>query len=457
MQALWLAVVFALSVVVPVRQAQAVVPLVGIAVAALGPGGTLVTADLLTAGVSSLIGGAIVALAITPSTADAPVRVPLVSDKPTIDAAMPPPAASATTAGTQQSAGAACGAVLALLGTTSTPNGCSVTTTYSSNGVSSYAGGYYNCGYNRTTSTTTPGCESTYNRTYTNDGTYSYYQASPNMVCPAGYTQSGATCNLSDPRATASDGKADLNRTASGFQTNSTEKDSVPAYANVTNNKVYASGKDSSGRPVMIEYAVSADGTKTYVTHYTQMEDSTQSTVKTQTLTIDAATGAVTSAGASTAVGSVSPATSAGSVPTVTTGAAVTSGAGTSQQSLTLPTDYARTGEAASAASSINTKLDTLHKDLTEKGADVADPVLPEAAAFSSAFFNGTFGDLLAWRLPSHTSECSTITLDYMMFSSHQVHVMDAQCTIAEQVRPVLSVVMIVVWTVVALFVLLGA
>ncbi len=453
-----MALLFTLTLVFPVRRASAVVPLVGIAVAALGPGGTVLTADLLTAGVTSLIGGAIVALAITPTTADAPVRVPLISDKPTIDAAMPPPAAASTTAGTQQSNGAACSAKLASLTTTSTPSGCTVTTTYQSNGVSSYAGQYYNCGYNRITSTTTVGCESTWNRTYNNDGTYSWYQASPNIVCPDGYVQSGSTCNLSDARATAADGKADLNRSATGYAANTAEKDAVPGYAKVSNNIVYASGKDSSGRPVMIQYSVSADGTKTYITHYTQMEDSTQSTVKTQTLTIDAATGTVTSAGASTAVGSVSPATTAGATPTVTTGAAVTSGATTTNsQPLVLPTDYARTGEAGAAATSINTKLDTLHRDLTEKGTDVADPVSPQAAAFSDAFFNGTFGNLLAWRLPGHTSTCPTITFDYMMFSSHQVHNMDAQCTIAEQIRPVLNVVMVVCWSIVALFVLLEA
>lgn len=46
---------------------------------------------------------------------------------------------------------------------------------------------------------------------------------------------------------------------------------------------------------------------------------------------------------------------------------------------------------------------------------------------------------------------------DYTLFGSHQHLVMDAHCTITEQIRPSLSVVMVVFWTITALFVLLGA
>lgn len=284
---------------------------------------------------------------------------------------------------------------------------------------------------------------------------------SPVQSCPTGYSGSGGSCVVSAPRAVAPDSKYDVPAPSGsgGFvpPSASQEADAIPAYAAFSGGKVYAQGKNSSGQPVMIEYAKNADGSKTYITHYTQTETDGQTQVKTQAITVDAATGAVASAGVGTAVGSIAPATGAGAVPTVSTGAVVTSGTGSGSQSLVLPTDYARTGEAGAAANTINTKLETLHRDLTEKGADIADPVAPEASAFSNAFFNGTFGNLLAWRLPSHTSECPTVTFDYMMFTSHQVHHMEAQCTIAEQIRPVLSVVMVVVWTVVALFVLLEA
>lgn len=442
-RALGLAVLFALSAVFPVRQANAIVPLIGLTVAAIGPGGTLLSADLLVSGVTALLGGSIVALAITPSTADAPMRVPLASDQATIDAVMPPPAVASTSQQTSQRKWYGLGG------------------TYSYNS----AGESCSVGYAAQGDTT---CQCDENSGYCQVfymGNYStgYVVLSQMTVtCPAGYTASGDSCLLtSAPRAVQPDQKYDVPVPVSGAgyvaPSASQEADAMPAYAAFSGGKVYAQGKNSSGQPVMIEYAKNADGSKTYITHYTQTETGSQTQVTTQSITVDSATGAVASAGVGTAVGSIAPATGAGAVPTVSTGAAVTSGTGSGSQSLVLPTDYARTGEAGAAATTINTKLDTLHRDLTEKGADIADPVAPEASAFSNAFFNGTFGNLLAWRLPAHTSECPTVTFDYMMFTSHQVHHMDAQCTIAEQIRPVLSVVMVVVWTVVALFVLLEA
>ncbi len=443
-------VVFASSVV-PVRQAQAVVPLVGLAVAALGPGGTIVTADLLTAGVTSLIGGSIVALALTPSTADAPMRVPLMSDQPTIDAVMPPPTAPATVSPTTSYM--YCGGSLSL--SACIAQSVSICT---QNAQSGYPTGTCTAG-SPSCSGGGSSCSVSIHISYVNGSSYDYQVSmtgSSAVTCPAGSTSNGSQCVVTNPRQIQPDSKADVARTSAGFNY-SAEADALPSYAAVSGGKVYAQGKNSAGQPVMIEYAVSPDGTKTYITHYTQSEDATQTTVRTQAITVDSATGAVTGATTGTAVGSINPATQAGAVPSVTTGAAVTSGSGTSSEPLVLPTDYARTGEAANAATSINSKLETLHKDLTEKGADVADPVSPQASAFSDAFFKGTFGNLLAWQLPSHTSTCPTITFDYMMFSSHQVHTMDAQCTISEQIRPVLNVVMIVCWTIVALFVLLEA
>lgn len=449
-RAFWLAVVFALSVVVPVRQANSAFPLIALGVMAYNAAGAVVTTDILAAGVSALIGGTIVALAITPSTADAPMRVPLVSDQPTIDAVMPPPAAPATAAKVTKfdwynnfyysdcvaaiasnfprSAGATWQEACSAIGGTASGGGC--------------------------TKSVAPVSQCNMAETAT-------FLAWAVEDCPTGYTQSGSTCVLVNARVAVPDQKYDVPVPAgggAGYQAPSSgqEGDSMPKYASFSGGKVYASGKDSSGRPVQIEYAVSPDGTKTYITHYTQTEDAAQTTVKTQSITVDRATGQVTGATAATAAGSITAPTSANAVGTVTTGAAITSGAASSSP-IVFPTDYARAGEAGAAATTINTKLDTLHRDLTEKGADIADPVAPEASAFSNAFFNGTFGNLLAWRLPAHTSECPTVTFDYMMFSSHQVHHMDAQCTIAEQIRPVLSVVMVVVWTVVALFVLLEA
>lgn len=447
-RAFGLAVAFGLSVIFPVRQAQAV-PLVGLAVAALSSGGAVVSADLLTAGVTSLIGGTIMAISLMPGDANAPVRVPLASDTAVIDAVMPPPSAPSTSppvvtgglpadantiqaawcfAATQYEAGS-CGSVTSL-----------------SSCMSSFQGGFAGryCGV----------VGGALDGTKYGDNCAGCTGTQQSSSCGAGYAASGSDCVLMNPRLAVADNKVDLSRAAGGYSS-AGDADKLPSYASVSGGKLYAQGVNSRGQTVMIEYAVSADGTKTYVTHYTQSEDSTQTTVTTQSIVIDAATGVVSSAGVGTATGSISPSTSAGSTPSVSTGSAVTTGSSSSP--LVLPTDYARVGEAAQAAGLITPKLDTLHKDLTDVGALPVDPVAPDRAAFNDSFFSGTFGSLLSWRLPSHTSTCPVATFDYTLFGAHQHIVMDAQCSISEQVRPVLNVVMVTFWLITALFILLGA
>lgn len=472
-QPLWLAIVFALSVVVPVRQANAVVPLMayGLAVQAFGAGGSMLSSNLLAAAGSSLIGGTIVALAITPSslsdgTSPVPVRIPLTTDQAKTDAAMPPPVAPAgvpitpgvtpvdVTASTSVMRCYAVGSPNNIAG----PNvSCGVTETWSACAAwtVSAVGGV--CVPVSNTSEALSAV--TGNFTGTTPGKTLYRTAD---YCAAGYSLSGGTCVLTNPVAAVQDNKVDYKRDSTGVVTASDADASkasgysyvpgtgqITVYGQDTNNavRVITVGKDSSGNTTISTYAQTSAAGGTSI-------------VNSQVYTLSGSTGQVLSVTGANSTGSISLAGSAPAITTGTTAGVVDvagSGAGTGSQSLVLPTDYARAGEAANAASSINTKLDVLHRDLTEKGADVSVPVSPEASAFSNAFFNGTFGNLLAWRLPSHTSECPTVTFDYMMFTSRQRHVMDAQCTIAEQIRPVFSVVMVVVWTIVALFVLLGA
>lgn len=446
-----LALTVFLSSVVPVRPSYAVVPLVGLAVAAVSNTGAIVTADLLTTGVTALIGGTIAALAITPNNADAPIRIPLASDKPTIDQAMPPPSAAPTVAATQQSPTARCSQVLATLGSTSTVNGCTVTSTLVSNGIATYANQYYACGYSTVRSSSN--CPE-YATTIPN-GSYQFYQAQPNVSCGAGYVQSGSSCVLQNARAAASDGKADLIRTASGYSIDGSEADTLPAYARVAGGKVYAQGVNSSGKPVMIEYAVSPDGNKTYITHYTQTEDSAQTVVKSQSITVDAS-GTVTNAGATSAVGSISPATGANSVPVVSTGAAVTSGAQSGSDSIVFPTDYARTGEAGLAANTVKSAIDALKDAPTVENPDITTPT---TSTVTDAFYgaNNKIIGLLGWHVPAFVSECpvANIQFDWNLVSFHGR--LDSQCSVADQVRPTAAVIFDALWVLLAFFIVLGA
>lgn len=461
-RALVLAILFTLSSIVPMRSANAVVPLaVGLVVSAIGPAGTVAVADLLTAGVSAVIGGVIVALAITPSTADAPMRVPLVSDKPTIDAAIPPPVAPATVAptatygycGGSLTAAQCCASSVGVCNTDAAQVGGSC-----SGSVGACSGGNCSCDVVQKF----PSSSYSYSIGMTGSAVAS---------CPAGTVSTGASCNVVNPRAVAPDLKYDVERTPTGYKGGpSSEADSVPGYASIGSGsggsaaglgsagsspgKVIVAGRNSSGQPVMIEYAVSADGTKTYITHYTQSESAGQTIVNKQAITVDAATGQVTGVNASASQGSIS-GSGAGSVPAVDTGAAVTPNTGTNSQPIVFPTDYARAGEAASAANTIKTSIDSL-KDTP----DVENPeiITPSVGDLKSSFYgeNNKVTGLLGWSVPGHVSQCPTASLS-VSWPFQWSGTFESHCSIAEQMRGEIAVIFDAVWLIAAFFIVLGA
>ena len=118
-----------------------------------------------------------------------------------------------------------------------------------------------------------------------------------------------------------------------------------------------------------------------------------------------------------------------------------------------FPSDYARQGEAQSAATSITDALGAKIDKITETGADPADPLQPATSEFDQAFFQGTFTNLLGWQLPGHSSQCPTSGFTW----NGEAYVIDSHCQLVQDHFSALSTVMAVVWTVLALFILLGA
>lgn len=146
----------------------------------------------------------------------------------------------------------------------------------------------------------------------------------------------------------------------------------------------------------------------------------------------------------------------AGDVPGQTTAPpAPTKEASISNQPLNIefPSDYARQGEAQTAANSINAELGPKIDKITETGADPVDPLQPQGSEFDQAFFQGTFTNLLGWQLPAHTSQCPTSGFDW----NGQTYTINSHCQLVADHFSALSTVMAVVWTVLALFILLGA
>lgn len=450
---LWLAV----SLVVPNRQAYAVAPLLPLAISMATAAGEMLAAESVFAAGTSLIGAMLlVGIVITPGdTSESQLRVPVTSNATAVDAAMPPPSAPPTAAAVQ--------GYTWWGGTTSAQAGCAAYVAYQQE-VNPTPG------YDKTVTGVSVNGNTAVCNWQVSNGTTTYPQqtglmGTPVSVCPTGYVSGGGGCVLQNARTAVPDGKADVPRTASGYQapTSSNDADTMPSYAQVNNGTVYAAGRNSAGQPVMIQYSVSPDGTRTYITHYTQSESGGQSVVNTRSLAVDSASGQVLSANSANAQGSIS-APGTGALPTVSTGAAVTPGTATD---IVFPTDYARTGEAAAAAGSINARIDAnaqTVKDAIEAQSDISsasldDPLAPTDQELKDVMFKDTFTPLLSWSIPAHSSQCPTADLSFTMFGHYTPLILDAHCTIFEMpnVKSVLSVVMDVVWSVVALFILLGA
>lgn len=126
-------------------------------------------------------------------------------------------------------------------------------------------------------------------------------------------------------------------------------------------------------------------------------------------------------------------------------------GAGT----ITFPSDYARQGEAATAASTLASRLDVLHGDLSTTTA-TTDPAVPLVDEMPG--WGNTFTDLLSWQLPAHTSICPTPELDLSgVLGAGHTYVMNSHCGLIQDNFGTFNAAMTVVWSMLALFIVLRA
>lgn len=284
------------------------------------------------------------------------------------------------------------------------------------------------------------------------------YQAMPGSCsvtapasCPAGYSISGSTCVLSNARQSQDDKACDLLIAQGAFATADdvncgSTVDSSKVAPMLRDGKVIAYGTNSSGQPLMWEVT---PGPQTYtITEYEQIQAPTQTQVKQTTATIDAATSAVTSVQTQTSPGSIS-SPSATSAPTTTTPSDPTTAANTPTVTrdqtkladIQFPTDYARTGEAKTAADSIT--------ELMKPSSEVVDPTVPDWADN----WGGTFNPLKAWSMPNHSSACPVSGFDF----NGSYYTFDSHCQLMIDHWSGLQTAAVVVWTIAALFILLGA
>lgn len=116
---------------------------------------------------------------------------------------------------------------------------------------------------------------------------------------------------------------------------------------------------------------------------------------------------------------------------------------------ITFPDDYAR----ENTNKSISTNTADIKNFLGDTNGDLEDPPEPDADQIRFSFFGNTFDNLLAWRLPPHASQCPTAS--FALWGS--LYVVESHCTIFQNQAAPLSMAMLVVWMVLALYIVLKA
>ncbi len=281
---------------------------------------------------------------------------------------------------------------------------------------------------------------------------YSRQVAIP-LSCADGYTLSGSTCTLADARQAQSDRKIDYKRENGAYvpvSPNDADKNTAPKHGN-QNGAVAWAGKTMDGYPTQSIQVVNPNGSSQIHTQISRPNG----TLETQTLTFSPSGEVIGFTTTQTAASlQINPDTGTATVqapaPVVNPDGSVNtsvqpSSSPQTQQTIQFPNDYARTGEAESAARPTRDKL--------SNSEDVRDPALPLEQAFNDAFFIGTFSQLLGWSMPAHASQCPTSSF----FWNNAEYTIDSHCQMISNHWGVLQSAMAVVWVIAALFVVLGA
>lgn len=450
----------ALLVLVPLRDGRGVpLALVPIGAAVVEAGGVVAVADATMTGIATLVGAAAMAIAVMrqgdAANASGQVRVPTTTlagsaaaipapIAPVADVVIPAPYPAAAYdgvyCGPSSDGGATTGAQMLCNTCFSTyGEGSGVVCKVLSSGTAIPQGTLF-------------------------DRTASTPAINPYESCPNGYTLSSGSCSLSNARAAVPDNKQDIVRSGTGLAAYAGDDaaadikttTSATAYANDT---ITAHGTDESGSPRTVSVQALNTGGSLVKIQTQKVDANGNSYLETRTLTVSQA--GVVSAGTNTATAQnlvLSPTNNTFTLTTAPASSFQPAAAGSTAGSpapvtVQFPSDYARMGEAATAAQTIANALGPKIDAISETGTDPDDPTIPEESQFDQAFFNGTFSSLKAWQVPAHSSSCPSGSFSF----NGSTFVIDSHCQLVASYFGALEAAMMVVWSVVALGIVLRA
>lgn len=449
--------------VFPAQKSEAVVPLVALGISAITTTGITVTAaDVAGLAIATAGMGAILYMKMTAPDGHA-VAIPAQDSLLHPAAVIPAPAAAATVApiiGNYWSSSPP--SAVANLDDVGSSPGANCSAYWNSACVGNFStGSCVDLTYGVvSTSVTTSECRAvspTY-PSYVANGVIFYTSHADSGSCPNGYSISGADCVLTNARAVVNDLQQDWQRAGAiyspitgdqignlqGVQGVTISGSDSLAFIAATNP---ATCPDCSTSSVIFN-ALANGGT--VLTSRTQRRDSSQATyVQEQKLNI-APDGTISSSSTANLPGSLDASQTAANGGATLVGAPAGSIPANPavSNSVSFPSDYSRAGEAAAAAAPITNALTNT--------STVTDPSIPVAA--DMPVFGSTFDSLLGWQLPAHSSACPQPSMDLSgVLGAGNVFTMTAHCTLFQDHAGAFNVAMTVVWSLLALFMVLAA
>lgn len=267
------------------------------------------------------------------------------------------------------------------------------------------------------------------------DISYSY-----TVGCPTGYTNNLGICTLSSPSSVPfpADNRCGLTISGGVMSYDSRDPDctGTPPAGIVKSSDGKTVTATNAGQQIKIQ--INADNSVTISSWTPSAYNPGQTVVNTTTIAAPGSAGStqITSANQGTVNGTGS---SAFSVSPTTT-----------QQS--FPDDYSREATQQSVLSKlgdVKTSIDNLSKSSDAP----TDPVPRTSDDITGVFFPDTFTSLRSWQMPARAVSCPTWS--FSVFS--QSYAIDGQCTLIEQQRSFFSSIMLLIWSLAALFIVLGA